>query len=109
NLGAGKTTFTTGLVQALGSTNRVQSPTFTLERQYLTKDNTPIYHLDLYRLHSKQGVLEAGFIEHLSETNSITIIEWPELMEEFLPETTIKIYFSAISDTQREIRIITHL
>lgn len=99
NLAAGKTTFTSFLVSALGSTSRVQSPTFVLMRTYKGDESSNIKvinHLDLYRLESKEDVLDIGLPEIFDIPNAIAIIEWPEIAEELLPKRTKRIYFEAL-------------
>ena len=88
DLGSGKTTFVRYLVEGLGLKNRVQSPTFVVVRRYGN-----INHVDLYRLSSKEEVLEIGLEEMMQDKKSITIIEWPEIVEKLLPTNTVKIYF----------------
>ena len=100
DLGSGKTTFVRYLVEGLGLKNRVQSPTFVVVRRY---EN--INHVDLYRLSSKEEVLEIGLEEMMQDKKSITIIEWPEIVEKLLPTNTVKIYFDYIDEKTRKITI----
>lgn len=82
NLGAGKTTFTQFLLKKLGSTDEVNSPTYSIVNEY----NTPkgkIYHFDLYRLKSIEEVYDIGIEEYLDNA-FLCIIEWPEVYEEEL-------------------------
>jgi len=88
-LGTGKTFFTQKLCKILGISEIVSSPSYVLMNEYKAK--LPIFHLDLYRLTSLDEVLELG-LEELFESG-ITIIEWPEVAEEMLPENTIRISF----------------
>lgn len=108
DLGSGKTTFTTFLVHALGIEKRVQSPTFVILRKY-SKDGgggiSNVNHLDLYRLQGAEEVLDLDIAEIFGEPNSITVIEWPEVVESFLPQNTKKIYFEYASDDERKIRV----
>ncbi|OGC52049.1 tRNA (adenosine(37)-N6)-threonylcarbamoyltransferase complex ATPase subunit type 1 TsaE [candidate division WWE3 bacterium RIFCSPHIGHO2_01_FULL_43_9] len=109
DLGSGKTTFTRYLVEALGFMSRVQSPTFVLHRRY-TRDQTYagitiINHLDFYRLTSKDEVYDLGLSEMLAERNSILVVEWPELAEDFLPGNQVKISFSVVGENTRRIVI----
>jgi tRNA threonylcarbamoyladenosine biosynthesis protein TsaE len=100
DLGSGKTTFVRYLVEGLGLKNRVQSPTFVVVRRYGN-----INHVDLYRLCSKEEVLEIGLEEMMQDKKSITIIEWPEIVEKLLPTNTVKIYFDYIDEKTRKITI----
>ncbi len=106
DLGSGKTTFTSYLVSALGIEKRVQSPTFVILRRYAAESAGKIKavnHLDLYRVQSKEEVEDLGLPELFSEPNSITVIEWPEIAEEFLPKDTIKINFEYVDENTRRI------
>ena len=107
DLGAGKTTFTGFLAKALNSTSRVQSPTFVLVRKYKCDLNgiTAINHIDLYRLADAEEVLDLGFKDIIAEENSISVVEWPELVEKYLPGETIKINFEILSETKKKINI----
>ena len=100
DLGSGKTTFTRYFVEALGLKNRVQSPTFVVARRY-----GDVNHVDLYRLTNEEEARDIGIEEMLSDQNSITLIEWPEIIENILPEKTIKIYFEYIDENTRKITI----
>lgn len=103
-LGAGKTTFTRFLVEALGFGDRVMSPTFTIVRSY-SKNNTgsfKINHIDLYRLESSKSIKEIG-IDELYETGAVTIIEWPEKLQGDLPTKRYDIFFSITGENSRTI------
>lgn len=106
DLGLGKTTFTAFLVKALGFTSRVQSPTFVIHRRYHKPSSNPIdtiHHVDLYRLTSREDVLDIGLPEILQESHSLVLIEWPELAMSFLPEDVVKIHFTTVDETTRRI------
>jgi len=87
-LGSGKTTFSKFLCKHLGIASVVSSPTFT----YLNIYDDKVAHFDLYRLKSKENFFELGFEEYL-ESTFITLIEWPELIEDSLGSSAIKINF----------------
>ncbi|HLC93800.1 MAG TPA: tRNA (adenosine(37)-N6)-threonylcarbamoyltransferase complex ATPase subunit type 1 TsaE [Patescibacteria group bacterium] len=106
DLGSGKTTFVSYLVEALGLNARVQSPTFVMVRKYTGGRETPVVnHIDLYRLTSKEEVEEIGVPELISESNTVTVIEWPELAEHLLPDDTVKIKFAYIDENTRKINV----
>ena len=91
NLGAGKTTFARAFIQTLcGKKTIVPSPTFTLLQIY--EDHTPpIFHFDLYRLQNVEEVQELGLEQAFS--SGITLIEWPQIVENILPPHRHKLFF----------------
>ncbi len=101
-LGAGKTTLTKGLAEGLGVSGYVNSPTFTLVNQY--QGRLPVYHLDCYRLESGREALDFGIEEYLYG-DGVTIIEWPERIQEILPKEFIRIKLGYLTETKRTIRL----
>lgn len=93
DLGSGKTTLVKGICSGLGVTQNVNSPTFTIINRYKTP-HLDIYHIDLYRLKNPTEVLGTGLTDFMGNDNSISLIEWPEIAEELLPENTVKIRLS---------------
>ena len=91
DLGSGKTKFTEGFLSYWGLENEISSPTFTIVNEY-NKDNTNIYHFDVYRLNDLDEFYAIGGTEYF--LNGICIIEWGELIEDILPQNYIKINFS---------------
>lgn len=102
-LGAGKTTFTRGLAKGLGIGDCVSSPTFALVNEY-RGNNITLYHFDMYRIMTEDGLESTGFFDYPFEEN-IAVIEWSENISEFLPENTIYITINTISEDNREIII----
>ena len=84
-MGAGKTTFTTALCKALGVTDPVGSPTFAIVNEYLRADGDYMYHLDFYRINKLSESVEIGLDDYLY-IGCLCIMEWPENVEELLPE-----------------------
>lgn len=82
-LGAGKTTFVRGACRALGVTEPVTSPTFTIGQAYTGR--VPVFHLDLYRLGSLDPE-EPGILDDYLGLDAITFVEWPEAGEASIPE-----------------------
>ena len=91
DLGSGKTKFTEGFLSYWGLENEISSPTFTIVNEH-NKDNTNIYHFDVYRLNDLDEFYAIGGTEYFQ--NGICIIEWGELIEDILPQNYIKINFS---------------
>lgn len=81
DLGAGKTTFTKGLAEGLGITRNVNSPTFTIIKEY--QGRLPLYHMDVYRV--EDAFEDLGFEEYF-EGNGVTVVEWAHLIEAQLPD-----------------------
>jgi tRNA threonylcarbamoyladenosine biosynthesis protein TsaE len=82
DLGAGKTCFVQGAAAALGVTQPVLSPTFTLVREY--SGSVPIHHVDVYRLRRLQDVLDLGF-EEMVDGGALVFVEWGDAIETLLP------------------------
>ena len=84
DVGAGKTTFTRGLARGLGISEHIQSPTFTVSREYEGRDGLRLMHYDFYRL-SEAGVMSDELTETLADPKTITVIEWSGVAAEVLP------------------------
>jgi tRNA threonylcarbamoyladenosine biosynthesis protein TsaE len=101
DLGAGKTTFVRGAARALGVTDPVASPTFTIGHRY--EAGTPVAHLDLYRfsgIHAADwGDLEPYF------DGTIAFVEWPEHGGDWLPDPRAVVTLSHVDETHRRVRI----
>ncbi len=82
NLGAGKTTFTKEFLKQLGHMGSVASPTFVLRRDYKTKDQKNVIHIDAYRLEKPEHIYQVISKQELADKNNLIIIEWPEKVYE---------------------------
>ena len=102
DLGSGKTTFAQYFINSLVRAD-VSSPTFNLVSLYDTSHFT-IWHFDLYRVHHIEEVYELGIEESLN--NGVTIIEWPQVAQNILPENTLNISFK--NTDQDSIRSINY-
>lgn len=104
-MGAGKTTLIKAICEELGVTDTVASPTFAIVNEYRTKDNNePIYHFDFYRIKQLSEVYDMGYEDYLYSGN-LCFIEWPELIEELLPEGTVKVNIETTEEGERIISL----
>lgn len=102
DLGTGKTIFTKGFAKAMEIEEEVTSPTFNIIKEY-TSGELPLYHMDVYRLDGKMSGLD---IEEYYTKKGVTIIEWADMIPEYLPEKRLDIRFRS-SDEDEDKRIIT--
>ena len=100
DLGAGKTTFTKGVGQALGIKRVINSPTFTIVKEY--HGNLDLYHLDLYRL---DGLGSDFDLEEYFEKDGIVVCEWPDNVKEIIPSEYLMIEIFRAGDEQRRIKL----
>jgi tRNA threonylcarbamoyladenosine biosynthesis protein TsaE len=104
SMGAGKTTIIKAICKALGAIDIVSSPTFTLINEYRTSGGDTLYHIDFYRIKKQEEVFDFGIEEYLYG-ESYCFMEWPELVEEILPEGTINVRISVDDNKQRTLLI----
>ena len=102
-MGAGKTTFIKALAKELGVKEVVSSPTFSIVNEY-EGDGGIIYHFDFYRIKNLQEAYDIGYEEYFY-SDHICLIEWPEKVEELLPEHYVKIEITAPGETERLLSI----
>ncbi len=102
DLGSGKTVFTKGFASSLEIEEAITSPTFNIIKEY-TSGQMDLYHMDVYRL---DGKVEDLGIEDYYTKGGITIIEWADMIEDYLPEERLEIKFK-LSDEDEDTRIIT--
>ena len=89
-MGAGKTTLATAFANHLGVLDHVSSPTFAIANVYLRNDGSEIYHFDFYRLEHPEEALDIGIEEYFNSGN-YCFIEWPGIVEAFLPDNALRI------------------
>lgn len=104
DLGTGKTVFVRGVCEVLGISG-VRSPSFTLINEYKSPSGLYIIHSDLYRL-DNEGVYALGLEEYVDERDCVLFVEWPERWEN-PPANSTKIFFTALNENEREIRIVS--
>ncbi|WP_047986101.1 tRNA (adenosine(37)-N6)-threonylcarbamoyltransferase complex ATPase subunit type 1 TsaE [Ornithinibacillus californiensis] len=98
DLGAGKTTFTKGIAAGLGISRTLSSPTFTIVKEY--EGTIPLYHMDVYRLeHSDEDI---GFEEYF-DGNGVSVVEWAQFIEEYLPIERLNITIKYLDEQSRAI------
>lgn len=103
SMGAGKTTFIKALCEELGVEDVVNSPTFTIVNEYGRADGEPLYHFDFYRIESLKEAIDIGLEEYF-ESGYLCLLEWPEKIEELLPDNTLKVFIQEAEEGNREIR-----
>ena len=101
DLGAGKTHIAKGIGLALGVKRIINSPTFTIVKEY-SGDNLKFYHLDLYRL---DGLINDFDLEEYIESDGVCAIEWPHQIDEIIPNEYLNIKLSRINDDERIIEV----
>ncbi len=94
DLGAGKTTFTRGLLNALGHNGAVKSPTYNIVESYPLQKFT-LHHFDLYRFQTADEWQDAG-LDELFTANSVSLIEWPQQGADFVPKPDIILHLTTI-------------
>ena len=92
DLGTGKTVFTQGFARGLGVTDYVDSPTFTIVKEY-TDGRMPLYHFDVYRVSDPDELFNIGIDEYFFG-EGVCIVEWADLILDILPENTKYIYLA---------------
>ena len=104
DLGVGKTVFTQGLAAGLGIEEPVNSPTFTIVNEYRAAKGFPIYHFDFYRITKLSEAYDIGIEEYFA-SDGLSLIEWPERVEELLPPEVIKVTITPQPDGTRKMVI----
>ena len=99
-MGAGKTTFIKALCGVLGVKDVITSPTFAIINEYTDGNDNPIYHFDFYRIKKLEEVYDMGYEDYFYSGN-LCLLEWPELVEDVLPENVIKVTIEEQPDGSR--------
>ena len=98
-MGAGKTTFIKAICEELGVEDVITSPTFAIVNEYTTGEVT-IYHFDFYRIKKLEEAYDMGYEEYFY-SGALCFIEWPELIEEILPDDAVRVSISEQEDGSR--------
>ncbi len=104
DVGAGKTTLTKGLAEALEITEPIQSPTFTISRVYLAPNGLELHHYDFYRL-GEAGIMGDEIQEVMARPENVTVIEWAGAVNEVLPKDRLVIKITATADDERQVEM----
>ncbi|MDG5785862.1 tRNA (adenosine(37)-N6)-threonylcarbamoyltransferase complex ATPase subunit type 1 TsaE [Evansella sp. AB-P1] len=103
DLGAGKTSFTKGLAKALGVKKNVNSPTFTIIKEY--EGRVPFFHMDAYRI---EDDCEDLGLEEYFEGDGVTVVEWPSMILDQLPNNRLEITIKRLEEMVRLLTFIPH-
>lgn len=103
-LGSGKTVFTKGFAAALGIEETITSPTFNIIKEY-TDGEMPLYHMDVYRL--EENIESTGLLDYFDK-DGVVIIEWANMIEDYLPEERLDVFFKAIDEEKRIMKFVPH-
>lgn len=107
DVGAGKTTFTRGLAEGMGVTDAVQSPTFTISREYKAADGLRLVHYDFYRL-GEAGIMADELAESLADPKSVVVIEWAETVTSVLPDDRVTLRIELVADDEDARNVLWH-
>lgn len=103
-MGVGKTTFVKAVASCLGVQDDVSSPTFAIINEYETDKGEVLYHFDFYRVNSVSEALDFGYEEYFFSGRRC-FIEWPEKIDELLPDNIVNCYFTELPDGSRELSV----
>ena len=102
-MGAGKTTFIKAICEELGVDDVITSPTFSIVNEYRSETTGElIYHFDFYRIKKLEEVYDMGYEDYFY-SRAICFLEWPELIEELLPENAVKVTIEEQADGTRSV------
>ena len=99
-MGAGKTTFVKAICEELGVEDVITSPTFAIINEYTQPDGEPLYHFDFYRIKKLEEVYDMGYEDYFY-SGALCFIEWPELIEEVLPDDAVRVHIEVQPDDSR--------
>lgn len=107
DIGVGKTTFAQGLAEGLGVSGKVSSPSYTIEKSYLGRNDLTMNHYDFYRLNDA-GVMRREIEESLMDEKNVTVVEWADTIEDVLPpeRTIVEIEYVSDHPDSRKIKYV---
>ena len=103
-MGAGKTTLIREICDRLGVADTVTSPTFAIINEYKDRGHRPVYHFDFYRINRIEEAFDFGYEEYFY-SGDLCLVEWPEKIEQLLPDNTMTVRITVDSDTARTFEI----
>ena len=103
-MGVGKTTFVKAVCEILGVEDTITSPTFAIVNEYRTNTGDQIFHFDFYRIRKVEEVYDMGYEDYVY-SGAVCFLEWPELIEELLPEDAVRVTLSEEEDGTRTITL----
>ena len=101
-MGAGKTTFIKAICEALGVEDVVTSPTFAIVNEYTAHGEAKVFHFDFYRIKKLEEVYDMGYEDYFY-SGALCFIEWPELIEEILPDDAVRVSITEQEDGTRKV------
>ncbi|MDE7117491.1 MAG: tRNA (adenosine(37)-N6)-threonylcarbamoyltransferase complex ATPase subunit type 1 TsaE [Bacteroidaceae bacterium] len=102
-MGAGKTTFIKAVCEELGVEDVINSPTFAIVNEYVDGKGAPVYHFDFYRIKGLQEVMDMGYEDYVYSGN-VCFMEWPELIENLLPDDAVSVTIGEEVDGSRTVK-----
>lgn len=102
-MGAGKTTFIKAVCEELGVEDVINSPTFAIVNEYVDGKGESVYHFDFYRIKNLQEVLDIGYEDYVY-SGHVCFMEWPELIENLLPDDAVKVTIEEKTDGGRVVQ-----
>ena len=103
-MGVGKTTFIKAVCEVLGVQDTITSPTFAIVNEYRTDSGEQIFHFDFYRIRKVEEAYDMGYEDYIY-SGAVCFLEWPELIEELLPDDAVRVTLTEEEDRTRTITI----